>query len=80
MKVTGNGSYNYLYKWYQDNSGEQLPAGTVYSVSMWLYRIAMLAWSLWIVFALINWGRWGWACISQDGLWKGKIIEQKQTD
>jgi len=76
MKVTGNESYNYLYKWYQDNSGEQLPVGNVFSVSIWVYRIAMLAWSLWIVFALIRWSRWAWACISKDGLWKGKVSVQ----
>lgn len=80
MKVTGNGSYNYFYQWYQDHSGEQLPAGNLYSVSIWVYRIAMLAWSLWIVFALLRWSRWGWHCISKDRLWKGKIVEQTKPE
>jgi len=76
MRVTGNGSYNYLYKWYQDHSATQLPMGNVYSVSIWIYRIAMLAWSLWIVFALIRWSKWGWDCISKGRLWIGKVVEQ----
>ncbi|EDN65325.1 hypothetical protein BGP_6668 [Beggiatoa sp. PS] len=37
---------------------------------MWIYRIAMLLWALWISFALIRWLRWGWECFSTNELWK----------
>jgi hypothetical protein len=29
----------------------------------------MLAWSLWLAVALLNWLKWGWACFSSNGLW-----------
>ena len=80
MKVTGNGSYNYLYRWYQDNSPELLPMGQVFSIPIWAYRITMLAWSLWIVFALLRWSQWGWGCFSKDRLWIGKIIESSKVE
>ena len=72
MQITGNGSFNYNYMWYQDYSGELLPYGQVYSVPISVYRIAMLAWSLWLVFALLRWVKWGWGCFSFQQLWMGK--------
>lgn len=72
MQVTGNGSYNYFYNWYQDNSEALLPQGTVLSVPIWVYRVAMLAWSLWLVFALLKWAKWSWQCFSREKLWASK--------
>ncbi|MFT7458570.1 MAG: hypothetical protein ACI909_001243 [Planctomycetota bacterium] len=73
MQVTGNGSYNYFYNWYQDNSKELLPQGHIISVPIWVYRVAMLAWSLWLVFALLRWAKWSWQCFSKDKLWAAKL-------
>jgi len=47
-------------------------AGTV-SVPLFIYRLAMLAWSLWLVFALLRWIRWGWGCFSHGGLWRPRV-------
>lgn len=79
MQVSGNGSSNYVYNWYQDNSPELLPRGHVWSVPMGVYRVAMLAWSLWLVFALLRWTKWSWQCFSRDKLWaaKEKKAEEK---
>jgi hypothetical protein len=41
----------------------------VFSVSIWLYRLAMLAWSLWIAQALLGWLRWGFRQWSAGGHW-----------
>jgi len=70
MQVTGNGSYDHSLKWYQDISGNILPQPVVFSLPMTVYRIMILAWALWIAFALIKWLRWGWECYSSDGLWR----------
>lgn len=70
MQITGNGSSNYLYQWYQDHSTNVLPQGWVFSVPLWAYRVAMLLWSLWLVFALLNWIKWGWQCLSAGRLWE----------
>lgn len=72
MQVTGGGSYNYFYQWYQDHSALLLPQGLVLSVSLWIYRLAMLLWSLWLVFALLRWIKWGWNSFSKNGLWMSK--------
>ncbi len=30
----------------------------------------MLAWALWLAFAMLRWLRWGWGCFSHNGLWR----------
>ena len=72
MQVTGNGSSNFYYQWYQDRTVQDLPTAWVISVPIWFYRIVMLAWSLWVVFALLGWLKWGWQCFSANGLCKRK--------
>jgi len=73
MQITGNGSSNYLLQWYQDQSSEMLPQAGTFSVPLFIYRLAMLAWSLWLVFALLRWIRWGWGCFSHGGLWRPRV-------
>lgn len=69
MQVTGNGSHDYFYHWFQDRSAAALPQALVFSAPLWLYRLAMLLWSLWLVFALLRWIKWGWAIFAAGGLW-----------
>jgi hypothetical protein len=80
MHITGNNSYATQLNWYQDRVDEQLPAVTVISVPMYIYRILMLAWALWLAFSLLGWLRWGWQCASQHGLWKPYEKKTKNND
>ncbi|MCB1616900.1 MAG: hypothetical protein KDI30_12875, partial [Pseudomonadales bacterium] len=70
MQVTGNGSSAYHLIWYQDHFREALPQGWLISLPIGVYRLAMLLWSLWLVYSLLEWLRWGWGCFSQGGLWR----------
>lgn len=72
MKVSGNGSSNYFMQWYVDQSGPELPSASLVSVSLWVYRLVMLAWSLWLVFSLLRWASWAWQALSKDQLWMPK--------
>ena len=69
MQIAGNASSAGALRWYQDRSGPVLPRPWVLSVSLWVYRGAMLAWSLWIAQALLGWLRWGYRQWSAGGLW-----------
>ncbi|WP_341326769.1 hypothetical protein [Methylotuvimicrobium sp. KM2] len=75
MQITGNQSSAYRLNWYQDRSDELLPTATVVSVPLMVYRLLMLAWSLWLAVALLNWLKWGWTCFSSNGLWKRDIVK-----
>jgi len=70
MHIAGNGSTAHYLRWYEDRTTGLLPQVWVYSWSMWIYRIAMLLWALWLSFALLRWLRWGWQSFSTHGLWK----------
>ncbi len=69
MQIIGNGSSSTLLRWYQDRSAAMLPQAWVLSVPLMAYRFLMLAWALWLAYALLGWLRWGWTCYSKDGLW-----------
>jgi hypothetical protein len=40
------------------------------SLPMWVWRLTMLAWALWLALRIIKWARWSWGCFSKDGLFK----------
>jgi hypothetical protein len=70
MQISGNGSTASNLQWYLDRSGDLLPRPWVLSVPLFLYRLAMLAWALWLAQALLRWLKWGWGCYSEGGLWR----------
>ncbi len=72
MQIVGNGSSAYFYKWFADHAMLQLPNAWVFSLPLWVYRVAMLGWSLWLAFALIRWLRWAWGAWSVPEIWYGK--------
>ena len=69
MHIAGNGSSAYDYHWFQDQADQSLPTAFVVSLPMWAYRVVMLAWSLWLAFAIVRWVRWGWTAFSMGGIW-----------
>jgi hypothetical protein len=59
--------------WFMDRSAGATPDAGLVSVSQWFYRFAMLAWSLWLSFALLRWLPWAWRAFSHGGYWRGKV-------
>ncbi len=78
MNIVGNGSSHALLRWYQDVSGPVLPRGWVISIPMLAYRVAMLAWALWISFWLIGILKWGWQQFSSQQLWQHLPLRRKK--
>ena len=70
MQVAGNNSSAWNLHWYQDRSSGFLPEAWVLSVPMYIYRLLMLLWALWLALALLKWLQWGWTCFSSHGLWR----------
>ncbi|OOG46114.1 hypothetical protein B0E52_05285 [Rhodanobacter sp. C06] len=69
MHVAGNGSDAWRLRWFADQSGGALPVSGVLSVSLWWYKLAMLAWALWLAFALIGWLQWAFGAWTHGGYW-----------
>ncbi|WP_040590474.1 hypothetical protein [Methylobacter marinus] len=79
MQITGNQSSAFNLNWYQDRSASTLPTAMLISVPLIVYRLLMLAWSLWLAASLLNWLKWGWGCYSQGGFWKKKPAKPKEA-
>ncbi|MCS5712106.1 hypothetical protein [Candidatus Berkiella aquae] len=60
----------YQLQWYQDVSQTHLAQAWLISLPMYVYRILMLLWALWLAFSLVKWLRWGWECFAKHGYWK----------
>ncbi len=68
MRIHGSSPGETLH-WFLDRTSDALPRTGVLSVSLWWYKIAMLAWALWLSFALTRWVKWAWQIYARDGLW-----------
>lgn len=73
MRISGGGDYGAL-GWFVDQTRDTLPRPGVLSVSLWWYKIAMLAWALWLSFVLTRWLKWAWEVFARDGLWRSQAV------
>lgn len=69
MNIVGNGSNSDMLFWYQDISGPVAPQGWLFSIPILAYRLAMLAWALWISITLLELMKWGWPIVNDPRLW-----------
>jgi hypothetical protein len=77
MQIAGNGSNAHLLRWYQDRASAAPAQAWLFSVPVLVYRLAMLAWALWLAQALLRWLRWGWQCFTSGELWRP--LREKKT-
>lgn len=70
MQVAGNGSSDTLLRWQADRVDGALPRPWVFSLPLWVYRVAMLLWSLWLALRLLRWIPWGFECFTSGGAWR----------
>jgi len=81
MQIAGNGSSGHLLKWYLDRSAEGLPEIQILSVSLWLYRLLMLGWAIWLALHVIRWSGWAWQQWSRPETWRkiGPLWRRRQS-
>jgi hypothetical protein len=77
MQISGNGSYDFYLHWTQDRIGSTTPQAWALSLPLFVFRILMLLWALWLAYSLLKWLRWGWKCFGEGGLWR-KIRKPKE--
>ena len=70
MQVAGNGSTDTVLRWYADRVSGELPAAGVVSLPLWLYRVVMLAWALWLAAGLVRAAGGGWRAFGEGGFWR----------
>jgi hypothetical protein len=68
MQVSGNNSSEHHLVWYIDRINSTMPQATIVSFPMWVWRILMLAWSLWLAANMVRWLPWAWKAFAWKGL------------
>ncbi len=72
MHVAGHKSMNHVLGWFADRSESAVPAASVVTLPLWIYKALILAWALWLSFALLRWLPWVWQCFSREGYWRSR--------
>jgi hypothetical protein len=57
-------------RWFQDQVAGAVEGPSIWSAPMWMYRFLLLAWAIWMAFALVRWLRWGFNAWKTGGLWR----------
>lgn len=70
---------SHLLRWFADESNVNVPTAWVFSLPFWVYQLTMLAWSLWLVFALIKWVRATFTALSAPTFW-GSHSKRESSD
>jgi hypothetical protein len=70
MQVAGNGSTDTALRWYADRVSGATPSAGLLSLPLWVYRVAVLVWALWLAASLVRAVGCGWSAFGQGGLWR----------
>jgi hypothetical protein len=79
MGIRGPGSGAGILNWFVDQGGPVLPVATVFSLPIWVYRLLMLAWALWLAYTLIRWLGRGLTAWLRHGYWKKISWQWRRT-
>ncbi len=72
MQIGGNDSSGRVLRWYADFADSIVPTAWMVSIPLYVYRLVMLVWSVWIALMLIKWVPWAWSCFSAGQYWVHK--------
>lgn len=79
MRIAGVGSTASALNWFADQGHGALPRAGAFTLPLWAYKAAMLAWALWLAYALIGWLRWGFDAWMHGGYWKAAPAAPQTT-
>jgi hypothetical protein len=77
MGIAGHGSGANRLHWFADQSAGPLPVVQAISLPIWVYRLLMLAWTLWLAYILIRWLDRGLAAWLRHAHWKKSAWKRK---
>ena len=79
MQISGNGSSHMWLHWFQDRIPAIMPQPWALTLPLFMFRLLMLVWALWLAHSLMKWLRWGWRCFSEGGLWKKMVLRKEKA-
>jgi hypothetical protein len=76
MQVAGGGSTDTVLRWYSDRVTGDTPSAGVLSLPLWVYRVGMLLWALWLAAGFVRAVGPAWRAFSEGGVWKPLFIRR----
>lgn len=73
-QISGPGSNASELTFYVDRTEGALPTASIISVPLWVFRVIMFAWSLWLAVSVVRWTRWGFAAFRKGGMWRTPTV------
>jgi hypothetical protein len=73
MQIAGAGSNGSSLRWYVDRVDGAVPSASILSVPLWVFRLLMLSWSLWLAASIVRWLPWAFTQLKQGGLWRKAV-------
>ena len=70
VQVAGAGSSGSVLNWFSHRTSGALPTPSVLWLPLWVWRVGMLVWALWLAVHLFRWALWGWQQVNVGGLLK----------
>lgn len=80
MGIEGNYSHGNHLQWFSDKTTGLLPQVSVISIPTLFYKGIMLAWVIWLSFAFLNWIKWAWKTLGEQGYWRTKLSKQLEEE
>ncbi|MCB1628853.1 MAG: hypothetical protein KDI48_14090, partial [Xanthomonadales bacterium] len=74
MRVEGNGSSPQDLIWFADHAAGPLPSAWAISVPLWVYKVAILLWSLWLANAVVRWFKLALDALGSGGWWQSPLF------
>lgn len=72
MEIVGAGSHSGQLTWYVDRSQGRFEPAYMFTVSVWVWRVVMLAWSFWLATSLLGWLKWAYSELREGEFWKSR--------
>lgn len=68
------------YAWFVDRIDGTFPQPWQLVLPLWLWRVLLLVWCIWLVRACLGWGKWGWDACTAGGIWPSKAKATGSSD
>ncbi len=70
MRVAGNSSTPSELRWFADRTASVLPAAGALTLPLFVFRLAMLGWALWLAMAVVGWLRRAYLAFTAGATWR----------
>ncbi len=80
MEIVGAGSHSGQLTWYVDRAQGRFEPAYMFTVSVWVWRLVMLAWSFWLATNLLGWLKWAYAELREGEFWKSRPKSASRQD